>query len=343
MALVFADSFDHYATADISGKWTASVNASISAGNGRRSSQSMRFTGATGLANKTVAGVATHIMGASIKFSALTTAGYIFYLADAGSDQCGLFVNTDGTISFRRGTTNVATSATAMSTGTTYYLELKVVINNTTGTYEVRLNGSNILSATGQNTRSTANNSANGVWIYGRPGGAGAGGPNLGNCDFDDFYYCDSSGSTNNDFLGDVRIDAVYPSGNGNTSQMTGSDSDSTDNYLLVDEALQNGDTDYVQDSTSGHKDTYAMADITHTPSSIFAVQINMWAKKDDAGTRSICAVTRSGGSDTDGTTQALGTSYSCYREIRETDPNTSAAWTKANLNSAEFGHKVAA
>jgi hypothetical protein len=68
-----------------------------------------------------------------------------------------------------------------------------------------------------------------------------------------------------------------------------------------------------------------------------------MIAKKDDSGTRSICSVTRSGGSDTDGATQALSTSYLCYREISVTDPNTAAAWTRANLNSAEFGVKVAA
>lgn len=161
--------------------------------------------------------------------------------------------------------------------------------------------------------------------------------------DFEDLYICDGSGSINNDFLGDMRVDCYLPNGNGNSSQLVGSDSNSTDNYQLVDETSQNGDSDYVQSSTVNNKDTYAVADMSHTPANIFGTQLNMIAKKDDSGTRSICSVCRSGGTDYDGDTQALGTTYVDYRQIRETDPATSSAWTRSNLNSAEFGVKVAA
>jgi hypothetical protein len=60
-------------------------------------------------------------------------------------------------------------------------------------------------------------------------------------------------------------------------------------------------------------------------------------------GTRQIAEVCRSGGTNYVGTTQTLGSSYLMYRQIHETDPATSAAWTQTGLNSAEFGVKVVA
>jgi hypothetical protein len=37
----------------------------------------------------------------------------------------------------------------------------------------------------------------------------------------DDLYVCDSTGSTNNTFLGDVRVDTVRPIGAGNYSEFS--------------------------------------------------------------------------------------------------------------------------
>ena len=344
MTLKFMDSFDHYATAQISQKWTAVTGATIGASAGRRSTGGAQFSGAAQSMTKSIAATATFYIGFALYITSSSTGGYLIYLGDSGSDQCGLFLGSDGTLSFRRGTTNLTTSSNALSTGAWNYIEFLVTINNTTGVYEVRVNGSAtgwIANTTGANTRSTANNSANTILMNARP--AAPSGGFAGSIVIDDFYYCDSAGSVNNSFLGDVRIDCYMPDGNGNSSQLVGSDSNSTDNYLLVDESAPNGDTDYVQSSTVNNKDTYTFADMSHTPTSIFATQLNMSAKKDDSGTRSICAVCRSGGTDYDGDTQALGTSYVDYRQIREVDPATSAAWTRTNLNSAEFGVKVAA
>jgi hypothetical protein len=191
---------------------------------------------------------------------------------------------------------------------------------------------------TSQDTKNTANATANGVRL-----GTSASTPGA-DWDFDDLYICDGAGSTNNNFLGDCRVDAFAANGNGNSSQLTGSDGNSTDNYLLVDDATTiDDDTTYVEHATVGNKDTYACANMSHTPTSIFGVQVCANAKKDDAGAKSLCTVTRSGGADTDGATQALSTSYTYYREILEQDPNGPIAWTATNFNAAEFGIKVAA
>lgn len=345
MALRFVDSFDHYATADITQKWSSIVGGTPVIGAwGRRSTNAIRMpnNSATGASIQQVLdNQATWTVGfaLSINQSITASSAKIVSLLDAGTNQCDLRINSDLTLSVTRNGTVLGTSVATVSTSGFNSIEFKVTISDAAGAYEVRINGSNVLSGSSADTKNTANATANTVRL-GTDGALLVSGSVV---TYEDLYINDGTGSTNNSFLGDVRVDCYMPSGNGNSSQLTGSDGNSTDNYLLVDEASQNGDTDYVQSATSGQKDTYAITDMSHTPTSIFGAQINMVAKKDDSGTRSICAVTRSGGSDTDGATQALSTSYSCYREIRETDPNTSAAWTRTNLNSAEFGVKVAA
>lgn len=339
MTLLFCDSFDHYATADILNKWTAfessGTGQAIGSGNGRRSGNAWTSSNTLRGLLKAVAGSpSTLIVGGAFYLPSLPSTVAILGLWEGATIHVQLRVKADGAVEVTRNTTVLGTSSAGVISAATYvYVELKATINDSTGSYEVRVNGANVLSGTGADTR----NGGTGVITQVNVNAA------IANIRVDDFYICNTSGSANNDFLGDVRVDAYLPNGNGNSSQMTGSDADSTDNYLLVDDSAPDGDSTYVQSSTAGHKDTYTFADMSHTPSTIHGVQVNMIAKKDDAGARSIASVVRSGGTDTDGTTQALSTSYLDYMQIIEQDPNTSAAWTKTGFNAAEFGHTVAA
>lgn len=338
MTLRFIDSFDHYATADISQKYSDSTFPSISSGNGRRGTSCLRLGGTPNYVTRVLGAHATWIVGFAFKVGALPGSYLAFLLFnDSSTAHVDIRLGADGTLRATRNGTTLATSTNALSASTYYYIEVKVTIDDSAGAVEVRVNGSstNWINITSQDTRNAGNASANVIRLQGMNGTSSA--------DFEDLYICDGSGSINNDFLGDVRVDCYLPNGNGNSSQLVGSDSNSTDNYQLVDETSQNGDSDYVQSATVNNKDTYTVADMSHTPTNIFGTQLNMIAKKDDSGTRSICSVCRSGGTDYDGDTQALGTTYVDYRQIRETDPATSSAWTRSNLNSAEFGVKVAA
>jgi len=333
MALRFIDSCgDYYSTAQINRKWTSNVSGAVSAGTGRRGTNGLAFnTGTT--YRKALSSQATWIAGMSLKISSLPASTCIIMaFFDSATEQVSLRVDTTGHLVVSRNGTTLATSANALDLNENY-IEFKATINNTTGAYEARVNGVNWVSGSGANTRSTANNSADSPQFG--PTNWGSAGTVI-----DDIYLCDGSGGANNDFLGDTRVDAVFPSGAGNSTQLTPS---AGSNFQNVDDNPANDDTDYNSSSTVGQKDTYAFGDITHTPVAIFGVQVCMTARKDDAGARSIASVTRSGGSDFDGTTQALATGYTQYLQVLETDPNTAAAWTKTNLNAAEFGAKVAA
>lgn len=336
--LKFRDSFDHYATGDVLQKWTSqdsSGGQSISSGNGRRSTSSWRMTTSRQL-NKAVPSQTGYVMGVAFKCSSLPGSTVsILQFNEGATTHIALRLAADGSLIVARNTTALATSSAGVITaGSYYYIELKAVIHDSTGTYAAHVNGGALLSGSGADTR----NGGTGVITI-----VSINGITAQDTDWDDLYICDLTGGMNDDFLGDVRVDAYLPNGNGNSSQLVGSDADSTDNYLLVDDATPDGDSTYVSSSTSGQKDTYGFANMSHTPASIYGVSVIASAKKDDAGSRSITTVTRSNGADTDGATQALSTSYIMYSDTLDEDPDTSAAWTKTAFNAAEFGVKVAA
>ena len=336
MALRFIDSCgDYYSTAQLGRKWTANVSGQILAGGGRRAGNALDGSFARSY-SRTIDAQGTWVVGFAYKYAAAPASdNQIMILLDVVTEQVSLRMEAStGKLKFTRsGTTLGTVSAAALTTGVEHYIEVKAVIHPSAGTYEVRVDGVAVISGVAQNTRTTANSTADSFRLNT--------GVSIGACMFDDVYMCDGTGATLNDFLGDVRVDAYLPAADGANSGLT--PSTGTSHFALVNENPANDDTNYNSSATVGAKDTYDFANMTHTPVSIFGVQVNMTARKDDAGARSVAAVTRSGGADYDGATQGLSTSYTQYQQIVTLDPNTAAAWTKTALNAAEFGVKVAA
>jgi hypothetical protein len=76
---------------------------------------------------------------------------------------------------------------------------------------------------------------------------------------FDDIAINDCNGSEDNSWCGNGYIIALTPDGTV-TNQLTGSDGDTTDNHLLVDEIPYDSDTSYVGGVTADLKDIYDMS-----------------------------------------------------------------------------------
>lgn len=231
----------------------------------------------------------------------------------------------------------LATSTNTLSVGEWNYIEIKFVIGNS-GSFEVRVNGSSegwIPQTVGdiQNGATTTVNNICFCTYYDISA-------SLDYC-IDDLYVCNSSGATNNDFLGDVKVETLYPNANGNYSQWTGSDADQVDNYSLVNETVYTSDSaPYVTAETANTIDTYQFSNLS-TITNVKGIQVNYVAKKDDAAEKTIREKCRVSGSDYNGTTQYLGTSYALYSEIRENNPATGSAWSVSDLESAEFGAEI--
>lgn len=346
MALLFMDGFDHYATADFSKKYTsAGASVSLAATSGRRGGGALQCAASTtqGVLTKTFAAGASWVIGFAFSGSQYggSSSPSLAALLDSGSLQCELRVNADGTLSVTRAGNAVTggTSVQALNANAFAFIEWKVTIADSIGanTCKVRVNGVDwITVATGQDLKATANASANQVRI-----GNGTSSTSGATLLWDDLYICDQSGSTNNDFLGDVRVDTLYPTSDGNYTQFT--PSTGTDHYALVDETAPNT-TDYNESSTVGHRDSYGMGNLAAlTSQTVYGVQVNAAMLKDDAGARSASTFVRSSGTDGDGASVALGTSQTYVSQVYETNPNGSVAWTETSVNAMESGVRVTA
>lgn len=155
----------------------------------------------------------------------------------------------------------------------------------------------------------------------------------------DDLYIANGDATAPNDVIGDVRVHTLFPNGNGNYSQLAGSDGNSVDNYLLVDEAIPSV-ADYVGSPTDGLIDTYLFQDLGPVAGSVHGVQVSMFAFKSDAAAKSIRAIVRRG-ADVAGADKTLQVSGDAHDQIWTLDPVAVAAWTIANLNASEFGAEV--
>jgi hypothetical protein len=343
MALLFADSFDHYVTADLLTKWTNHSSGTINSAAGRWSSSGYRSTNSNFYTEWAFpSALATVVVGGAYRTNQIgTNNNPVFTFFDGTTFQVSIQINTSGKLEARRGVatgTLLGTGTFSFSNNTHYYIEAKITFNDTTGVVVVKVNTSTTdLNLTSQDTNNGAGNQATKVRLGYDGNGSG------GSFDMDDFYVLDTTGSApTNDFLGDCRVEALFPNGNGNSSVLAGSDGNSTDNYLLVDEAAPNSDTDYVESSTVNDKDTYTFTNLTPTTGTVYGVQVLPFAKKTDAGARSIASVARLSATEVDSSNKTLTSSYIYLPDIREAKPG-GGVWSISDVNSAEFGVKVTA
>lgn len=360
MALRFMDGFDHYAignvspaTHDLLKRWTAITHFGGGTGCQSQTVSSGRFgAGFQGSDSncefwlaKSLDSQPTWIVGLAVRWGGFTSPAGLIALNDGGTagggnTQLSLYPNTSRGLDLYRGdgiTFLGGTESGILVASTWYYIELKATIDNA-GTAAVRINGASALTFSGD-TQATGNASASAVLLGGDR-------TQSGTTIFDDVYMCDGTGgSPYNDFLGDIRVETLYPNGNGATSNFTGSDGNSTDNYLLVDEAGgHDGDTTYVESGTINDKDTYAYTNLTNSTGTVYAVQPILEARKTDAGSRSVKSVARLGGGTEEdaASASALATGYSLYSDIRTTKPG-GGSWSISDVNGSEFGIKVTA
>lgn len=159
---------------------------------------------------------------------------------------------------------------------------------------------------------------------------------------FDDVYFLDDTGPSYaaNDFIGDAVIEVLYPSGNGNSSGMLGSDGNQTDNYLLVDNNDQ-ATTDYVGSEIEGVKDTYVMANLPSSGVDIHAIEVNHFAEKTDGGVKYIRSLVRTSSVDYPSSSLLLAQGAGLYKSIFDYNPGTLAEWTASEVDLMEAGQEV--
>lgn len=341
--LIHCDGFDHYATAQaVSGqKWDTVVQATISATFARSGGQGCQLGNLGASLIKNVTAATTYIIGAAILLNSGAFSQQLFSFWDSTTLQSSIVIASDGTLTAHRGDQSGALLGTATvkyPLGSYHYLEAKCTVDPTAGAVTVRMDGVVILTLTGQNTRTTGTSQITRVGM-----GAVGGGQTWW---VDDIYICDtttpnSAGNNNADFLGDVKVNALYPNAAGAFTNYTRGGTDTGHDYGQVNEVTPpDEDTTYIVDGTIGDRDSFKFPAISLV-GSIFAAVVWARARKDDAGSRSLANVARSSAVDTIGSTYTLGATYQYFGTVFELDPATTALWTPAGITLAEFGVKT--
>jgi hypothetical protein len=310
-------------------KYTVTTESGFRVVTGRHAGYALKFVTSTCiLASGSLTTDATMVVGLAYKTVNGTSHGLLAFYDGVTMGMNLRWVSGGNLAVYRGGTQLAVTAGLGLQVNTWYYLEFKVVCNSTTGSFEVRVDSVNQLSATGQNTKAGSHDYHTAFWIQNVAGE---------NPTYDNLYCLDGSGSVN-DFLGVQHVATSYPDGAGDSAQWTPS---AGANYATIDEESADDDTTYVETDTSGYLDLYTYGDLTGT-GDINGVQINTQVRRTNSlVSRDFYQSAKRGTTESDGSAvTAAEDTFTTKVRIMETDP-TGIAWTPTNFNGTQFGEKL--
>lgn len=348
MALLYWDSFDHYAQAKLLDKWSSyrvdHATATIGA-TGRHSTNGIGIvhTGGGYCRLRRILPVAPDvvIVGMALNISSLNSM-VIFCLMDNTTEQISIRVLNDGTLQLWRGDGTALLSSTLPgafpSSGVWHYLEAKITIDNAAGAAEIRVNDNEVMNDGPFDTQASSSAQVTQIQLGGQAL------TTYNTLYYDDLYVCDDSGSYCNDFLGDTRVCALFPTANGVHTDFTplvGT------NWQEVDEVSPDDDTTYNASNTPTDRDTFEMdtLPVDITAGTVHAVCAVICSRKDNSGTRTLEPSVRVAGTDYDGDPVNIPSDYAYHNLYAwETNPDTAAPWLIAEVNNPlESGYELAA
>jgi hypothetical protein len=330
MAGKFCDGFDYLVAANLNLKWDSSPSWSIFSG------VYGKGKAVQGNANPLTHTLATNYASGMCAFhlqSVSLIAEQIHLWSDTGTIQVDLRRDVTGAFFFtRNGTTIGSTSSYRISAASTNWIEAQVIIHGSLGQANLYVNGVSVLTQTGLNTQATGNSYFNQISLKTQ---------NANNSIFDNYHFWDFTvGDAATGFpYGEHIIEASLAIAVGTNTTWNRGGTNTGNNYSQVNEANEDGDTTYVWMSSSGAGDidSYGFA-TQQTPGSIGFVAINTIVRIDDAGPHTYEHYTLSSGSSNVSAALTPGASYLNIQTFQGTDPHTSALWTTAGRNAAEFG-----
>ena len=338
MALLWIEGFEGSGTTDntmdayIARKYDDVVGTKFDTATGRYGGKAVEIY-ANSRFYKYIDNTQTIIIGFAFKCKNYNDNEDLLLLQDDSTVQIRISTRNSGDLRVERGTTTLDTTvALGLAVNIWYYIELKIKIDSTTGSYELRVNDINVLDDVGINTQETANAYLNRVCFFGDP--------IIGTLSFffDDIYILDTTGSRNNDFLGTMKVVMLSPDGATAEADFTpsaGNNIDNIDDGVTVDD-----DTTYNESSTSAHQDIFEYED-TLGFRLIAGLMVCTEVKETDANDFTLKTLVRSNSTIHTDIAQALTSSYTIITRLLEDDPVTETTWSSAAIDAAEFGYEV--
>ena len=329
MSLLLLDGFEDASSYTLNGTVTSGAGGRNDKGLQTSASAASTATFAYPTADQTD----TLTVGFAVKFNTalpLAASNIIQFRSDGGVTTHTILVGSAaGGLRVERPSGNLlaASASSILTPGTWYYIEFQSKLHDTTGTVTVKLNGTTVASGSSLDTKNAGTKTVYDTVVL------------SGNVQtvviFDDLYITNDS-----TFLGDLAVETLYPNGNGNANAWVGSDGNSTDNYLLVDEAGTPATADYTGSATAGQQDLYTLSNLVRTTGSVLGVCHQSYAAKSDSGAKQFKLVNRRATDNKSGALD-LTTSFAPYHYALTNDPETGSAFTLANVNALQSGVEV--
>lgn len=339
MTILFADGFEDSQISDYN---VGLSGVTIVSGAGRRGGKALSLTSGGSWLRVGLTPQSEFYIHTALYVDPAFSSGAILRFREDTSVHLIIWLGANGAIYVYRGSTSPSnllytTPSPVVPTSAYVSLQFRVVISDTVGVVQLKVNGESTLTIdlTNIDTRNSGTGVINNIEI----GSSNAQTPLIDSY-YDDVVIWDTSGSVNNTWLGDLRVDSYMPTADGDSATMT--PSSGTDHYALVDEVPALG-ADYVYSATVGALDLFQMADMAHTPETVHAVIPVAQMYKSDAGAREVALSVKSGATSSDGSNTVLATGSLKYSRVIESDPNGSVPWTKAAVDALQVGVKVTA
>lgn len=269
-------------------------------------------------------------------------------LSSSGDRQITFGIDkTTNVLNVYRGGNNgtlLGSGITGLAANTIHYIELHVIISNTVGVVQIRLNGNLEIDLSAQDTSYTPSSDDIKVVQLGilNNGSTPTSGASI-DAYFDDFIINDTSGSVANDWPNGAGILRLDPNADGNYSQWTPNNGGAS--YVEVDELstygnLPDGDTSYISDMTVTDRTSVALDD-TGINGTVLGVMLATYSKNSASGSDAMAQFLRIGGVDYDEADYVSATDYGWHTDIDSISPATGVAFTTSEIDAMELGWKV--
>lgn len=352
MALIWADSFEHYGTGTtgrtnmLAGPYgDLGSSALVSGTQSRTGTYSLRISQAPGdrqYARRVIPGATRNVIGFGFglfmeelppNITNANNGPHGVFFRSGSAFLVSLAYRSDGSIEVFKGTslgsgdgTSLGSTDPGVLTASAFHhVEVAVRIDSIVGEVEVRVDGVTVFVRDSLDLGSS--NVTNIEW----------GALTSANYElvtyYDDVFAWDDTGDVNNDFLGQQRVYTLWPEGNESTQDwvVVGAAS----GYEAINEIVPDGDTTYISGMEVDDVSEFSLGELPTETALIAGVYVPTMARLSDAGTGNMQVSLVSEGQASDGPDVPLTTAYTYWDGVHEVDPNTGNPWTKAALEAA--------
>jgi hypothetical protein len=370
MALLWCDGFDHYGTDETNltdGPYATAADVTLTTAQVATGTHSILIGESTN--NSSVGGL-RKVLPASVTKMGLCMRLYFpglpesntsamiagFQTSNANLGHVSVFLDSNGRLLFYKDTnhnlsgemgTLIAQSDPVLTANAWHHVELQVFIHATTGWVRAAVNGVHVYQATGLDTLEDSSGIVS-IAITQPYYGTSAG---INNGDFymDDLYMYDFVGDSAVDtdfvpttdgsglatsYIGELQV--MYLPPNGDTAETDWVRSTGSNDYEVVDETSPN-DNDYIYSTAATDLSEFDLTDLPEDITYVRGLQLLGRMSKADAGACMIKFGMKSVAATADSAEFPITVEPTYWWKFQNTDPDSSARWTRASLNAAKF------